>query len=194
MNVSLRIGFKSEKFLGFFSLSTQLPQHGRLTHTFQLVSLSFHALSLGSKCTPPWPRSPKKPRSSRTPLSSSSSSPIAAPEVDPDEESLASALANKSPMPFLGAANAEKWMLVENIRACPEGAVCAFVSAEWARLVLARAAVVSVERWSTVGWREPAGPAREVGGWRGGARVGKRCLNSGRLRILAIRSGVGFPT
>ncbi|RZR91480.1 hypothetical protein BHM03_00019614 [Ensete ventricosum] len=85
-------------------------------------------------------------------------------------------------------------MLVENIRACPVGAVCAFVSAEWARLVLARAAVVSVERWSTVGWREPAGPAREVGGWRGGARVGKRCLNSGRLRIPAIRSGVGFPT
>lgn len=45
-----------------------------------------------------------------TSFSSSSSSPIAAPEVDPDEESLASVLAKKSPMPFLEAANAEKWV------------------------------------------------------------------------------------
>lgn len=45
-----------------------------------------------------------------TSFSSSSSSPIAAQEVDPDEESLASVLANKSPMPFLEDAKAEKWV------------------------------------------------------------------------------------
>ncbi|CAL9779563.1 unnamed protein product [Musa acuminata subsp. burmannicoides] len=45
-----------------------------------------------------------------TSFSSSSSSPIAVPQVDPDEESLASVPVKKSPMPFLEAANAEKWV------------------------------------------------------------------------------------
>ncbi|RZR94833.1 hypothetical protein BHM03_00023595 [Ensete ventricosum] len=47
-------------------------------------------------------------------------------------------------------------------------------------------------RWSMVGWKEPLGPARLVGSWRIGARVGKRCPSSGRLRIPARRSG-GVP-
>ncbi|CAL9073289.1 unnamed protein product, partial [Musa textilis] len=45
-----------------------------------------------------------------TSLSSSYSSPIAALEVDPDEVSLASVLAKKSPMPFLEADKAGKWV------------------------------------------------------------------------------------
>ncbi|RWW49983.1 hypothetical protein BHE74_00043786, partial [Ensete ventricosum] len=44
-------------------------------------------------------------------------------------------------------------------------------------------AVVSVRRrWSTVEWKEPSGPARQVGGWLIGSRVGKRDLSLGRCR------------
>ncbi|RRT78054.1 hypothetical protein B296_00001157 [Ensete ventricosum] len=34
-------------------------------------------------------------------------------------------------------------------------------------------AVVSVRSWSSVGWVEPRGSAREVGCWNGGARVSR---------------------
>ncbi|RZS15240.1 hypothetical protein BHM03_00047053 [Ensete ventricosum] len=47
--------------------------------------------------------------------------------------------------------------------------------------------VVSVERrWSTVEWREPSGPAREVGDWLVGSRVRKRGLSSGRSFVPEI--------
>ncbi|RRT56377.1 hypothetical protein B296_00029294 [Ensete ventricosum] len=49
--------------------------------------------------------------------------------------------------------------------------------------------VVSVRRWSSVGWVEPRGPTPEVGCWSGGVRVGRRRPSSGRELAPARRSG-----
>ncbi|RWW48525.1 hypothetical protein BHE74_00045385 [Ensete ventricosum] len=60
----------------------------------------------------------------------------------------------------------------------------------WFRPVCASSpAVASVRSWSSVGWVEPWGLAREVGYWNGGARVGRKYSNSGRPPTLARRSG-----
>ncbi|RRT38282.1 hypothetical protein B296_00044713 [Ensete ventricosum] len=50
-------------------------------------------------------------------------------------------------------------------------------------------AVVSAQRWSSVEWEEPTGPAWEVGCLSGGAQVGWKCFSSGRPSIPARRSG-----
>ncbi|RWW63734.1 hypothetical protein BHE74_00029077 [Ensete ventricosum] len=50
-------------------------------------------------------------------------------------------------------------------------------------------AVVSVRSWSSVGWVEPRGLAREVGCWNGGAWVGLKYSSSGRPLTPARRSG-----
>ncbi|RWW11570.1 hypothetical protein GW17_00024810 [Ensete ventricosum] len=50
-------------------------------------------------------------------------------------------------------------------------------------------AIVSVRSWSSVGWVEPRGPAREVGCWNGGARVGLKYSSSSRSLTPARRSG-----
>ncbi|RZS20618.1 hypothetical protein BHM03_00053147, partial [Ensete ventricosum] len=50
--------------------------------------------------------------------------------------------------------------------------------------------VVSAQRWSSVRWEEPSDPALEVGCWRGGARVGKKCFSLGRSLYPARRAFV----
>ncbi|RWW59860.1 hypothetical protein BHE74_00033184 [Ensete ventricosum] len=48
--------------------------------------------------------------------------------------------------------------------------------------------VVSAQRWSSVRWEEPSDPALEVGCWRGGARVGKKCFSLGRSYLRPLSS------
>ncbi|RRT32567.1 hypothetical protein B296_00044036 [Ensete ventricosum] len=50
-------------------------------------------------------------------------------------------------------------------------------------------AVVSVRSWSSVGWVEPRGSAREVGYLNGGARIRLKYSSSGRPLTPARRSG-----
>ncbi|RWW50864.1 hypothetical protein BHE74_00042841 [Ensete ventricosum] len=50
-------------------------------------------------------------------------------------------------------------------------------------------AIVSVRSWTSVGWVEPRGPARKVGCWNGGARVGLKYSSSSRSLTPARRSG-----
>ncbi|RWW54291.1 hypothetical protein BHE74_00039136 [Ensete ventricosum] len=60
----------------------------------------------------------------------------------------------------------------------------------WFRPVCASSpAVVSTQRWSSIGWEEPSGLAWEVGCWSGGVQVGGKCFSSGQLLIPARRSG-----
>ncbi|RWW23346.1 hypothetical protein GW17_00012411 [Ensete ventricosum] len=49
--------------------------------------------------------------------------------------------------------------------------------------------VVSVRSWSSIGWVEPRGPAREVDCWNGGAQVGLEYSSTGRPLTPARRSG-----
>ncbi|RZS22090.1 hypothetical protein BHM03_00054826, partial [Ensete ventricosum] len=48
---------------------------------------------------------------------------------------------------------------------------------------------MSVRSWSSVGWVEPRGLAREVGCWNSGAQVGLEYSSSGRPLTPARRSG-----
>ncbi|RRT64306.1 hypothetical protein B296_00019384 [Ensete ventricosum] len=66
-----------------------------------------------------------------------------------------------------------------------EGAV---MGADWA-VCASSPAVISVRSWSLIGWVEPQGPAREVGCWNDGARVGLKYSSSGRFLTPARRSG-----